>query len=697
VKTFRTEDIRNVGLFGHGGTGKTSLVESILFDAGHTERMGRIEEGNTVTDFDPDEIKRKISISLSTAPIEWKNHKLNLIDSPGFLDFVSEVIAALQVVDTALIVMSAQAGVEVGTEQVWEMADSRHLPRALFVNRMDKENADFERALILAQEKLSPRVLPFTIPIGEAEALKGVVDVVHGKAYQFEKKEAKEIPIPDDLKEKAKTYREKLLECAAESDEALLNKYLESGELSPEEFATGLRNRIVEGELFPLFCGSAHRNVGIQTLLDSLVAYFPNPRWRSEVHGKDPKSGKEITRKSESTTPLSALVFKTMTDPYVGRITFLRVFSGVLKPDSLYYNPQKERDEKVASLHAFRGKHQETLTEAQAGDICVITKLAITNTNDTLCDKHNPVMLPSIQFPEPLLTMALQPKTKGDEDKLSTALTRIMEEDPTIKTKRDSDTKQSLIAGLGDLHIDINVERMKRKFGVDIELKKPRIAYRETIRGKGEAQGKYVRQTGGHGQYAVCSLKVEPLPHGGGFEFVDKVVGGVVPNQFIPSVEKGVIKAMEEGVLAGYKMIDLRVTLFDGKYHPVDSSDMGFQIAGSMGFKDAVANAGLVLLEPIGQLEVTVPDQFMGDIIGDLNARRGRILGMEPEVKEQQLIKATVPMAEMQRYAIDLRSMTQGRGKFKLTFLHYEEAPPNVAESVATDAKKDKEKVAAAH
>lgn len=695
MKTYRTDEIRNVGLFGHGGSGKTSLAEAALYDAGVTDRLGSVPEGNTVTDFDSDETKRKISISLATAPFDWKNHKINLIDAPGFLDFVSEVLATLAVIDTAVVVVRATAGVEVGTEQIWQMCDDRQLPRAIVINRMDKDNADFEKALSSCQSKLSPHALPFTIPIGESLEFSGVVDVVNEKAYRFDKKEAKEIPIPDSLKSQVQSFREKLLESAAESDENILNQFLETGSLSPEQFVIGLKARIQSGELFPVFASSAPQNKGVQPILDALVQFFPSPKRCPDVSGKDPKTGSPITRKQESNAPFSALVFKTMTDPYVGRISYLRVMSGTLKHDTLYVNASKDKDEKVAGLFALRGKTQDPIPEAAAGDICVVTKLSVTNTNDTLCEKGHPIVLSQIEFPQPVFTMALSPKTKGDEDKLSTALTKIMEEDQTIRTRRDAETKQSLISGLGDVHIDINVERMKRKFGVDIELKVPKIAYRETIKGKAEAQGKYVRQTGGHGQYAVCSLKVEPLPRSQGFEFVDKVVGGVIPNQFIPSVEKGVVKAMEEGVLAGCRMIDIRVTLFDGKYHPVDSSDMAFQIAGSMAFKDAVTSAGLVLLEPIGELWVTVPDHAMGDIMGDLNSRRGRILGMEPEVRNQQTVKATVPMAEMQRYALDLRSKTQGRGHFKLTFLRYDEAPSNIAESVAAGSKKDK--VAAGH
>ncbi len=693
MKTYQTEEIRNIGLFGHGGSGKTSFAEALLFTSGVLDRLGRIEEGNTTTDFDPDEIKRKISISLALAPFEWKGKKINLIDTPGFMDFVSEAIAASRVVDTSLILINASSGVEVGTEQAYERADEFKQVKFLFVNRMDKENVDFDRVMNQIQEKLFSKALPFTIPIGQAEQFKGIVDVVNQKAYQFDKKEMKEIPLSDDLKGKAKQYRDQLMESAAESSENLLNHFLESGELTFEEFISGLRSRILSRELVPVFCGSAYQNAGMQLILDAFAAYAPHPGDRREATGKDPKSGKEIMRKPDSKAPFAALVFKTTTDPFVGRITYFRVFSGIFKPDSVYYNSVKEKEEKVSGILTLRGKHQESLNEAYAGDICAATKLGITMTNDTLCDKANPIVFDPIAFPEPVLTLALEPKGKGDEDKLSSALTRIMEEDPTIKTWRDPEIKQSLISGLGDLHIDINAERMKRKFGVDIELKPFRIPYREAIKGKAEAQGKYVRQTGGHGQYGVCSLKVEPLPRGTGFEYVDKVVGGAIPNQFIPSIEKGVIKAMEEGVLAGHKMVDIRVTVFDGKYHPVDSSDMAFQIAGSMAMREAVTHAGLILMEPIGTVEVTVPDAYMGDIIGDLNSRRGRISGMEPDVKDHQVIKAVVPMAEMQRYAIDLRSMTQGRGKFKLTFSHYEEVPAHIAEGIVAESKKEKEKV----
>ena len=694
MKAYDAKDIRNVLLVGHGGAGKTTLLEAMLFTAGAITRMGKVEEGNTVSDHDQEEIRRGISVSLSMAPVEWEGVKINVLDAPGYADFVGDVHAAIRAVDAVLLVVSAVDGVEVQTEVAWELAAEQGLPRAILVNKMDRERASFDRTLEQLVQAFGTQVAPLQLPIGEEHAFAGVADLLSRRAYRYEGgPRGAEGEWPDDIAGKAEPYREKLVEAVAESDDALIEKYLEQGELPEEEVVRGVKAGFAEARIAPVLVAAAARPVGVDRLLSFIAAEFPSPLDRPPVRLMT-KDGQEVERACDPDAPLAAFVFKTVSDPYVGRITMFRVFSGRLRPDSTVFNATKGQEERVGQLFTLRGKEHETVPEVPAGDIGAVAKLSQTTTGDTLTTKDAPATFPAVAWPEPLLAYAIEPRTKGDEDKLSTALARLREEDPTFRVERSEETHETVIYGMGETHLDVMIERMKRKFGVDVVHRPAKIPYKETIRGTAKAQGRYVKQTGGHGQYGVCWIEVEPLPRGAGFEFVDKIVGGVIPNQFIPSVEKGVRKAMEEGVLAGYPMVDVRVTLYDGKAHSVDSSDMSFQIAGSLALKEAAQQAGVVLLEPIVELEVVVPEAYTGDIMGDLNAKRGKILGMESAGPGKQRIRALVPQAEVARYAIDLRSLTGGRGWFTMRFSHYEEVPPHLAEKVVAEARREKEEAA---
>jgi len=680
-------------VIGHGGTGKTTLVDALLFEAGAIDRLGRVDDGNATTDYDPEEIRRKHSINLALAPLQWRGYKVNLLDVPGYPDFVGEVASALRVVEGALLVVDGVSGVEVQTERGWQLVTNRGIRCIAVVNRLDRENSSFTRAVESLQSRFSATFLPIHLPIGTANAFSGIVDLLSMQAFVLEGEKKATAPIPADLVDQARTLREKIVEVAAETDDTLVEKYLESGELSPEEVMRGLRAAVLSGRVVPVVACSALRTIGVASLLDAIVSLLPSPAEAGKVAAVRPDGGKEIVLSPAEEGPLTALVFKTMADPYVGKLSYFRVYTGVLHADSQVYNASKGKVERVGTLFFLRGKHQEPTNQVVAGDIGVVAKLTETGTGDTLASKEEPLLLPSIEFPRPLLSMAVEPKSKADEDKMGTALHRLAEEDPTLHVHRDVEMKQTIVSGMGEVHLEVVVERLKRKFGVDVTLSLPRVPYRETIKGTAKAQGRYVRQTGGRGQYGVCFIEVEPLPRGAGFEFVDKIFGAAIPNQFIPSVEKGVRKAMEEGVLAGYPLVDLRVILYDGKHHPVDSSDIAFQIAGSLALKEAVQQAGLVLLEPIMSLEVRVPDDLTGDVIGDLNARRGRILGMEPQGDGTTVVKALVPQAEVLRYSSDLRSLTGGRGSFEMAFSHYEEVPPHVAEKVIAEARRQKAEV----
>jgi elongation factor G len=683
--------IRNVAFVGHGGVGKTSLVEAILFAAGAINRLGRVDDGTTTTDFDPDEVKRKISLSTAVAYGDYKGHRFNLIDTPGYGDFVADARAGLRVADAAVLVVDAIAGVQVQTEKVWKFANEYGLPRVVVINRLDRERADFFRTLESLQKRLKGRLCPLQIPVGSENGFSGVVDLIAMKGLITTDGKAKETDIPAEAADTAKSYREKLVEAVAETDDDLLAKYLEEGSVGEPEMLAALRKAISDGTLVPVLAASAPRGIGIQPLLDLAIKELPSPADRGEVEGTDAKTKAAVTRAPDPKAPVSALVFKTISDPHVGKLSVFRVYSGTLRADSQIYNVTHEARERVGHVGWLQGKTQKPVEALGPGEIGVVAKLKDTLTGDSLSDEAHPVLLPGITFPEPAISFAIQPKTRGDEDKISTALQRMTEEDPTVHHHFDPETKQLLVSGVGQLHVEVVVERMKRKYNVDVQVLPPRIPYKETVKGRSEVQGKYKKQTGGRGQYGDTWLKIEPLARGGGFEFVDDIFGGAIPRNFIPSVEKGVRDCMKRGILAGYPVVDLRVTLYDGSYHDVDSSDMAFQIAASMGLQKGFLEAHPILLEPIVNVEVTAPSENAGDVIGDLNGRRGRIVGMEPE-GEIVNVRAQAPMSEMLTYESSLRSMTGGRGGYSMEFSHYEEVPAHQAEKIVSAVKAEKEK-----
>lgn len=694
MKPYPPDKIRNVAVVGHGSTGKTSLVEALLFMAKATDRLGKVDDGTATTDFDPEEQRRKHTINASLAPFEWKDHKVNLLDAPGYPDFVGEVVGALRVVEGAVVVVDAVSGVQVQTEVAWAYAERGGVSRLVVINRLDRENASFDRTVESLREKFGTKVAPIQIPIGAEAAFAGVVDLLEMKAYTFKNGEAVPAEVPAELQAAAQAARERLMEAAAETDDALVEKYLETGELTQSELTRGLHAGVKAGTLIPVLCAAATKMIGIPMILDAIEALLPSPLERPDVAATDPRTNQPATITQSAEAPLAVLVFKTVADPYVGKLSYFRVYGGALRSDSQVLNTTKQKPERVGQLFYVRGKHQEAASQVGAGDLGAVAKLAETATGDTLGSKDAPLLVAPIEFPQPAISMAVEPKSKGDEDKMGASLHRLTEEDPTFRVRRDPELKQTVISGMGESHLEIMADRLRRKFSVDVTLQPPRVPYRETIKGKAKAQGRYVKQTGGRGQYGVCFLEVESLPRGTGFEFVDKIFGAAIPNQFIPSVEKGVRKAVEEGVLAGYPVVDVRVILFDGKYHDVDSSDIAFQIAGSMAFRDAMAAAGLVLLEPVMTLKVSVAIDQMGDVVGDLNAKRGHILGMEPQGSGTSLVQAQVPQAELLHYASDLRSVTGGRGTFEMTFSHYAEVPGHVTEKVVAAAKQQKAEAA---
>ncbi|HET8679996.1 MAG TPA: elongation factor G [bacterium] len=691
MKRYGPDQIRNVAVVGHGGTGKTSMVEAMLFAAKAIDRLGRVEDGTTTTDFDPEEIRRRHTINASIAPLEWEGVKINLLDTPGYPDFVGEMVGALRVSDGALVVVDAVAGVQVQTEQAWVHADQYNLPRLVVVNRLDRENASFARVLDALRARFGTRLVPIQLPIGAEAGLRGVVDLLAMKA--FVQSDGQESPqdIPPEMQDEAAAARERLLEAAAESDDALVEKYLDSGVLSEEELRRGLESGTRAGKIVPVLAAASAKLIGISQVLTAITTLLPSPVDVGAVTGAHPRNGAEVPVEPGERGPLAVLVFKTMADPYVGRLSYFRVYGGVLASDSHVVNASRDKAERLGQLYILRGKHQEPTPQVGPGDIGAVAKLADTGTRDTLSSKEAPVRLPPIEFPQPAISMAIEPKSKADEDKMGNALHRLAEEDPTFTVRRDPELKQTVISGMGESHLEIMADRLRRKFGVDVSLAPPRVPFRETIKGKARAEGRHVKQSGGRGQYGVCSVEVEPMPRGGGFEFVDKIFGGAIPNQFIASVEKGVRKTLEEGVLAGYPVVDIRVTLYDGKYHDVDSSDIAFQLAGALAFKKASTDAGVVLLEPILDIAVSVPEEQMGDIIGDLNAKRARIMGMEPQGNGTTVVRAQVPQAEVLRYASDLRSLTGGRGTFTTSFSRYEPVPAHIADKVAAGARKQKQ------
>ena len=678
MKSYPTESIRNIVLVGHGGAGKTSVAEALLFCSGATTRMGKVADGNTVTDFEEEEIRKGVSISTALAPIEWKDHKINILDAPGYADFIGEMRAAMQVADLAVFVVSGVEGLEVQTQAAWNFAEELGLPRVIFINKLDRENSSFRRTLEQLREAFGIGVAPLALPLGREHDFRGVISVMDAGAFSYDDAGGvTEEPVPDDRKERLTEVRTSLLDSVAETNDELLERYLDGGELTREEIVGALHDGLAEATIFPVFVGAATKLIGLDRLVDAVVGAGPSPLDRPPVEGEDGEA-----REAKPDAPLSALVFKTTTDPYVGRVSLFRVYSGVLRGEGTLHNASQKIDERVGHVFTMRGKNQAPMDEVVAGDFGAVAKLSHTVTGDTLADKSAPITIRAVAPPEPLLPKAIEPKTKGDEDKLMTGLQRLIEEDPALGLERNDETHQTILWGMGDAHLGGIVERLKRKFSVEIEEVPFKVPYRSTLRTKAEALGRHVKQSGGHGQYGICNVRVEPLPRGEGFAFVDKVYGGSIPNQWIPSVEKGVRAAMEQGVGTGFLMIDVQVELYDGKYHSVDSSDMAFQLAGSQAMRDAVAKAGVTLLEPVWKVDVLVPESFTGDIMGDLQKRRGIPEGIDTLSGGRQIVHAKAPFAEVIHYATDLRSMTGGQGTFSWSFSHYQEVPHDLAQKI---------------
>jgi elongation factor G len=677
MKVYPSEKIRNVGFVAHQGAGKTSLIEALVFNTGTIKRLGRVDDGNTVADYMPEEIKRKSTISAALVAAEWRDTKLNIFDTPGFADFFSEVVGVGSVVDSFLMVLDAVAGTEVSTEIIWDFADEKNLPIIAYMNKMDRENANFTKAVDSMKATLTRQIVPVQLPIGQAADFSGIIDLIEMKAYKYDDGKATIIDIPKELLADAELAREELIEAAAEGEDDITMKYLDGEELTQEEIILGLKAGVAQGNVVPVLCGSADKNIAVDKLADILVDFAPCPLANMDD--------------SLINKPTTAVVFKTLADPYVGKISFFKVMQGNMKGDTTMYNANKEFDEKVAHLNTMQGKNMIQLPEINFGDIGVVAKLNKTVTSDWLTVKGNSdLSLDKIVFPAANYRVAISPKTKGDEDKLGSAINRILEEEPTLTFEKDAVTNQTTLTGTGETHLNIIIDRLKSKFGVEVEIVEMKIPYRETIRGSAQkVEGKHKKQSGGHGQYGHVFIDIEPYADGD-FAFEEKIFGGSVPKNYIPAVEKGMREAMREGILAGYPVSNIKITLIDGSYHDVDSSEMAFKLAASMAFKKACEQAKPVLLEPVMDVEISVPDQFMGDIMGDMNTKRGRILGMEKSGKMQK-IKAQAPLSEMLRYAIDLRSITQGRGRFDMDFSHYEEVPKEIADKVIAQTNAEKE------
>lgn len=682
MKQFKTEDVRNVAVVSHAGSGKTTLCEAMLFDSGAVDRLGKVTDGTSNFDFEPEEVKRGITISAALFSAEWKKKKINILDTPGDPNFAAEVYAGLQAADIAILAVDAVDSLKPLTEKVWSAIDARGCPRLLAVTKMDRERADFFKVVADVKAALSVKPLVLQLPIGKEAAFKGVVDLMSMKALTFEGdgRTISRSDIPDELKDEAQSRREVLIEDLAEVDDNLMERYLEGEALAADELSGALKRGILNRIFVPVVACSALLNRGIHPILDLLTDACPSPAEMQPVKGLT-ASKQEAERPPSADAPLAAYVFKTLADPYAGRLTLFRILSGKLAPDSTFYNATRGLKERFGQILAIQGKQQKSLESAQAGDIVAVAKLKETLTGDTLADEKAPIIIDRAPVPPPVISFAIEPKAKGDEDKITQSLAKLSEEDPTLSLSRDPRTNEFLISGMGQVHIEVTVDKLKRKFGVDVNLKTPKVPYKETIKGRAKVEGKLKKQTGGRGQFAVAWLEVEPRERGAGFEFVDKIVGGVIPRQYIPAVEKGVVDSMNGGSLAGFPVVDVRVTVFDGKYHDVDSSEQAFKIAASKGFKKAVLEANPVLLEPIMNMEVVVPEDCMGDVMGDLNSRRGRIAGMDAK-GGSQAIKALVPMAEILKYASDLTSLTSGRGIFSMEFSHYEEVPGNLAEKI---------------
>jgi len=692
LKTYKTDQIRNFGTGAHGGAGKTSLIEAMLYNMGEITRIGTIEQGTTVSDYNEDEIERQISISSSLVHGDWNNHKINIIDTPGYSDFFGEVVGAFRAVDSVMVVVSASGGVEVGTEMVWEEVEKRKLPRIIVVNKLDKENINFDTIINSLQASYGHKVVPAQFPVNPGPGFNQIVDLIRMKLMKFAGDSSgkfTEESIPADIQDKANDLHLKLIEAVAESDDSLMEKYFEAGELTEDEFRVGLRSAISNHEVYPVFCTAATTNIGVQRLNDVIVNFLPSPADMPGLTGND-KSGKEIERKYNITEPASAFVFKTVSEAHVGELSYFKVVSGAVKTGDDLLNSSQNNSERIGQLYILNGKNKTSQERIIAGDIGTVVKLKSTHTGDTLCDKGRIIIYPKIDFPEPKIRTAIIPKTKGDEEKISSGLHSLHEEDPTFISAYDPELKQTIISGQGELHLAIILQRLNSKYHVEVEEEEPKIPYRETIKKSAEAQGKYKKQSGGRGQYGDCHIRLEKKARGDGFEFVDAIVGGVIPNKYIPAVEKGIVERMSKGVLAGYPVVDVRATCFDGSYHSVDSSEMAFKVAGSMAFQKAFMDAQPVLLEPIYKVTIKVPEDYMGDVMGDISSRRGKIMGMDSEGKFQ-VINAQIPLAELYKYSTTLRSMTAGRGIHRREFSHYEEVPAETSVKIIEQAKKEKE------
>lgn len=690
MKYYGTGDIRNITLVGHGGEGKTTLAEAMLFCSGAIDRQGRTDDGNTVMDFDPEETKRHISLSSAVAPVEWNDTKINIIDTPGYFDFIGDATSGYYLGDSAVIVIGGLSGVTVGAEKAWDSCVNAGIAKAFFINQMDKEHVDFDKVVDGLKEKYGTHITVMQLPVGQGLSFKGILDVIEMKAYAFDGKKHKPMDVPADLAQKAAKIREAIIENAAENDEALMEKYFEGQELTKEDIIKGLKMGIASGDVVPVFIGAAAPNLGISLLLDSLTAFMPSPDSVIRVKGKTQK-GEEITFTADSKQPFAAQVYKTVADPFVGKLSVFKILGGELTAGKPIKNGNTGKSEKFGQIYIMSGKKQISVEKLAAGDIGALAKLQYTETGSTLCDEQNPVVFPDIVFPEPCISLAVSAKKQGEEEKVFAGLHRLEEEDRSFKVIKQTETSDTLVSGLGELHLEVICKKLHNKFGVEAQLSDPQIPYRETIKKKVKAQGRHKKQSGGHGQFGDVWIEFEPLfDSEESFEFVDKIVGGVVPRQYIPAVEKGLRESLVRGVLAGYPMVNIRATLVDGSYHPVDSSELAFKVAASLAYKKGCAEASPTLLEPIYKLVVTIPDEYMGDVIGDINRRRGRILGMNP-VSGNQEVSAEVPLAEVFKYATDLRSMTQAKGSFKMTFERYEELPGNLAEKVIAQAKKDAE------
>ena len=694
MKQYSLQEIRNIGLVGHGSSGKTSVAEAILYTSGVSDRLGKVGDTSSVMDYDPDEQKRGHTISASLAFCEWDKHKINILDTPGDNNFIADTPACIRVVDEAIIVIGADDGVQFYTEKVWHWADEQNLPRIVFLNKLDHDRANIPPILESLKRKFKKTPVFLQMPVGSGESFSAIVDLVANKYYAYERGgqgKGKSSDIPADLQDSVEISRAELTEAIAEVDDELIEVYLEKGELSDDEFHDGLKNGILSGKLIPVLCGSGVQNIGMDLLLRAIVDYLPSPDLRPPVTGKSPRDGSETARHPDANEPLAAMVFKTVADPYAGKLTLFRVFSGAIKADSNVYNSSRESSERVGQIYLLQGKKQTAVTEVSAGDMGAVAKLKITTTGDTLSDPAKAIVLDGIQFPSPVLAQAILPKTRADEEKISSALSRLSEEDPTLKVERNAQTNQLLVSGMGQVHLDVIIERLKKRFNVEVDVKPPKVPYRETIRGSTKVQGKYKKQTGGRGQYGDTWLEISPLEKGGGFLFEDRVVGGAIPKTYIPAVEKGIQEAMTHGVIAHYPMVDVKVALYDGSYHDVDSSEMAFKIAGSLGFKKGVMDCRPILLEPVMHMDVIIPSEYVGDVMGDLNSRRGKIQGIDAD-DDMQKVRVLVPMAEILNYAADLRSLTSGRGMFVVEFDHYDDVPEHFAKKIIEESNREHEK-----